>query len=246
MGVLGVPVTITTVTLPSILLALGCAYCMHLLTAVATAGEGRVEEALCDIALPVMLSGLTTAVGFVAMTFVRIDAIRDIGTYGALGVLAVVLCSLTVAPAVMRMRPPPDRLPRLYELLHDRLPPRLVELASSRSRSLVAGWLLVGAVTLVGLAGLRVETDVIVWFRDSDPIRVSYERIKSSLVGISPVNIVIEAKNGKSVTAPEAIAAIDGLATHMEGLAEVGRSLSIRSMVDSRGIQRSHYREMRC
>jgi len=110
MGGAGVPITIATVLLPSIILALSCAYAMHMLSA----GRGcrtRVElaGALDPIALPVALSGLTTSVGFVAISAVRIDAIEAVGTYGALGVLVITASTLTALPALLALAPIPHR-----------------------------------------------------------------------------------------------------------------------------------------
>ena len=76
MGAVGVPITITTAVLPSVLLALGCAYSLHLLSAASSTSGSERTEALLEVSFPIALSGLTTSLGLLAVSFVRIDAIR--------------------------------------------------------------------------------------------------------------------------------------------------------------------------
>ena len=112
MGYTGAPLSITTMVLPSIILALGCAYAMHPLVVVGEIEErdasgrfalDRLEEAMLSVALPIALSGLTTTVGFLSMSLLRIEAVHATGLYGAIGVLAVSLLTLTLLPAALRI-----------------------------------------------------------------------------------------------------------------------------------------------
>jgi predicted RND superfamily exporter protein len=232
MGMLGTPLTISTAVLPSILLALGCAYSMHLLSA--AAGRGRGEElaaSLGNVALPVALSGLTTAVGFVAVSLVEIDTIRDVGAYGALGVLLVVSAVLTAAPAALRLWPLPERRARLHGWFRGAAVERLVTWVAARRRAILLAWVAALLAVSAGLARIHVETDVILWFQRSDPIRVAYDAIRERLSGISPMNVVIEAAGDARVSDPEVVAAIDGLTAHLNALPRVGRAFSIADLL---------------
>lgn len=228
MGALGVPLSITTVILPPVLLALGCAYTLHLLAAaVYTAGAEERRRAYLDLALPIALSGLTTAVGFVAIAFVRIQAVRDVGAFGALGVVAVLAAVLSACPAALELWPLRRRPRPWLEWLRLRAPAldlRFVE--RGRVAILAGGCLLVG-VCLVGIRSLRVETDVVMWFQPDHPIRVAYDEIRSRLSGISPMNLVLNAPPGQTVTQPEVLEALGALTAYLEGLPEVGRAISL-------------------
>ena len=106
MAALGEPLTFSTMILPSILLAVGAAYVMHILTAVR--GQTDVDQlsaSVVSVARPIALSGLTTALGFLAVSVVRIEAIQALGLYGSVGVLAVLAATLTLAPALIRLAP---------------------------------------------------------------------------------------------------------------------------------------------
>jgi hypothetical protein len=228
MGALGIPLTITTMILPSVLLAVGCAYAIHLLAAApGLRGAAALEPALAPLALPIALCGVTTAIGFASMCTVRIDAILYVGALGALGVLAILAAALTATPAMLALWPLPERSARVCERLREHGAPAVLRLAGRRPRLVVAGWVMAFVVVGLGMTRLRVETDVTRWFERGNPVRDSYEAIRSELSGISPMNVVIESHAGAPVTAPEALAAIDALATHLRGLPRVGKVVSL-------------------
>jgi hypothetical protein len=200
---------------------------MHLLNAGAGHSGVDLEDALRPVALPVALSGLTTAVGFVAISSVRIDAIRDVGTYGALGVLVVLASTLTAVPALMKVMPVPARTQRLRIWLEDVASPAISGLVSKRGAQLGAIWLIVLAGMGVGIGRISIDTDVIRWFPEDDPIRLAYEEIRVRLSGISPMNVVIDAEGEATVSSETAIRAIDRLVRDLEAIPQVGRAISI-------------------
>jgi predicted RND superfamily exporter protein len=200
---------------------------MHVLSAGSGKSGAGLESALSEVALPVALSGLTTAIGFIGISVVRIDAIRDVGAYGALGVLLVLAGTLTGVPALMRVFPVPYRENRLRLWLAREGPSLLCDLAVRKGSILLVGWTVALVLVGIGIGRVRVETDVIEWFPRTDAVRRSYEEIRTRLSGISPMNVVVEAEPGKKVSSPEVIVAVDRLAAELEALPEVGKVVSI-------------------
>lgn len=235
MGLLGAPLSITTMILPSIVLAIGCAFSMHLIAA-ANQSEARngdvhrsrmLESALGLVALPVALSGLTTVVGLISMTVVKIDAVRDTGGYGALGVFTVTAMSLTLLPAALAMHRGPTPPTRGFAWVRKNVSRRLATGIAMRTGPVIGAWVV--GTSLVGAGALRIEieTDATRWFPVGNPVRDSYESIRSTLSGISPMNVVIRAPEGHSVLEPEFLSAIDGLSRQLESSGEVGKTLSV-------------------
>jgi len=228
MGAMGGAITLITMILPSIVLALGVAYAMHMLTA--AQGEDELEglrNALRRVSLPVALSGLTTAIGFASIGVVRIDLVRQAGGYGALGVLITLAATLTLLPACLSLRRLPSLRPRFASSLEGRVSERLTRFAVQRRGITLVVWALLALPLCVGLLKLDVATDATSWFPQGTRPRDDYDQIRRSLSGISPVNVVIEAKDGGSVTDPTVVAAIDRLATHLEERPNVGKSISL-------------------
>lgn len=228
MGAVGAPISLITMILPSVVLALGCAYAMHVLSA----GSGARDRAaltrqLEPIAIPVALSGLTTAIGFAAIGAVRIEEVRHVGGFGAIGVLVLAAVTLTAAPAVLALWPLPARRPRLSAWTEGPLRETLMGLALGRRRSVLWSWTILLAIFGVGALYLQVETDATRWFPRGSEVRDAYESIRADLSGISPVNVVITSGSGESVTSPPVVQAIDRLTAHLERLADVGKAVSI-------------------
>lgn len=228
MGALGTPLSLSTMILPSILLALGCAYMMHVLTAATSAtSRDQVKKGVLSVTRPVALSGLTTALGFLAMSTVRIDAIRELGIYGALGVVAILFAVLSVAPAALALFPSRGDDRTRARLFLNEVERWLTPVVIRRRKEIIGIWVAFLCVFLFGIHRLTVETDIILWFPESSPIRNSYEKIRTELAGITPINVVISSEEGESVSAPKVVSAIRELVTFLEALPEVGRSLSV-------------------
>jgi hypothetical protein len=228
MGAMGGAITLITMILPSIVLALGVAYAMHLLAAAQGQDElDGLRRALRRVSLPVALSGLTTAIGFASIGVVRIDLVRQAGGYGALGVMVTLAAVLTLLPASLALRRLPSLRPRFAATLEGRVSDWLTRLAIRRRGPTLAVWAILTLPLCLGLLKLDVATDATSWFPPGTRPRDDYDQIRRSLSGISPVNVVIEAKEGGSVTDPEVVAAIDRLAAHLEDRPDVGRSISL-------------------
>ena len=228
MGFTGTPLTISTVILPSILIALGCAYAMHMLTAYqASKSEFELRDKLLAVSTPIALSGLTTALGFLAIGFVTIESIRDVAVFGSFGVLAVLAVTLTGIPAVLTLVPMRAIDSKARRWSSGSIAPLLVSVGIERRGSVLLVWAILSTVTLAGIFVLRNETDVILWFPEDHKIRRDYDYIRENLSGISPVNIVVSAPPRQRVTSPEVVAALGEFTSYLESLEPVGRAISV-------------------
>ncbi|HKA15054.1 MAG TPA: MMPL family transporter [Myxococcota bacterium] len=228
MGASHTPLTFSTVILAPILLALGSAYTIHVLNA--TSGcrsRAELADGLREVARPVALSGLTTGIGFLGVALVRIAAIRDLGVFGAVGTLAVNAAALSLVPAALSLLPFDAPTPPLRATIGESWGVALVAFVARHRRAVIATWAALIAAMALGLPRIAVETDATRWFPHGSDVRDSYEAIRARLSGISPMNVVIAARDGSSLTTPEAIAAIDGLSAELASRPDVGKVLSI-------------------
>jgi hypothetical protein len=175
----------------------------------------------------VALSGLTTAIGFASIGAVRIDAVREAGGYGALGVLFTLAATLTVLPACLALRRLPALRPRFAATLEGPASDALTRLATRRRGAALVVWGLLLLPLCLGLAQLDAATDATSWFPEGTRPRDEYDQIRMALAGISPVNVVVESRGGRPVTEPEVVDALDRLASHLETRSDVGKALSI-------------------
>jgi predicted RND superfamily exporter protein len=223
----GTTLSFSTLILPSVVLALGCAYSMHIFTAAAGASAEGLRESVEAVAPAIALSGLTTALGFLAMATIRISLVRDLAFYGALGVLFVTLASLSLAVAMVRLWPIQSH--HRHGLLRSipRTSVAIVRLVARRRWFVRASWLLGGVLVVVGVSRIHVASDVILWFPEDSTLRRDYESIRSRLSGITPLNVMVVGSEGRSVTTPEVIEAIDRLSEALKRRSDVGGVLSV-------------------
>ena len=62
-----------------------------------------VERTMRRVWVPVVISALTTAVGFGALTVNRIPAVRDLGLFAVVGLVALAGCTLSFLPASLAL-----------------------------------------------------------------------------------------------------------------------------------------------
>jgi predicted RND superfamily exporter protein len=227
MGWLGIPLSLSTMILPSIMLALGCAYSTHYVFAIGKeTNMAKRHHAAEQVALPVALSGLTTAIGFAAIAVVPIEALQQVGGLGALGALIATGSVLTLAPVVL------DRWPSqvgmgIGERWIGGTVRRAILSMVGHPGYVVALGLAMGLVGVLGLPRLSLETDATKWFYRGSEVRDAYDGIRHDLSGISPINIVIRGEEGRFITEPDVVQALDALSKFLRAHKDVGKVLSI-------------------
>ena len=107
----GRPLTLVSSSLPMLLVALGSAYSIHLLAKVlAQLDEGverpeAVAHAVREVGPPVLVAGITTALGFLSFLVMNIAPMREFGLWMAVGTVIVVLLGMLVVPAACVLLP---------------------------------------------------------------------------------------------------------------------------------------------
>jgi predicted RND superfamily exporter protein len=160
------------------------------------------------------------------MSTTEVEAIRELATYGALGVVIVTAAAVSLAPAIITLGG--SRPSETSWVAGARgLAAPLSRFAVRHRAGIVASWVAATVIVGVGAFSLRVETNIIEWFSDSDPIRSAYESVREHFSGITPVSIVIRSEDGRSVLEPEVLRAIDQATRDLESLGAVGRAISV-------------------
>ena len=107
MGIAGRDFTLVSSSLPVILIALGSAYAIHLLTRImaaidAAGGRDRkaaVVSAVAEVGPPIFAAGLTTALAFLSFLVMDIEPMREYGVWMSIGTMAILFSGLFAVPA---------------------------------------------------------------------------------------------------------------------------------------------------
>lgn len=112
MSLMGMAVTAVSFILPVLLLAIGIAYGIHILNHVnerTAAGDAKREalvHALAQIHAPVLMAGLTTVAGFMALLTSFMPVMAEFGLAAGTGVAMAMVLSLILIPALLSVLPP--------------------------------------------------------------------------------------------------------------------------------------------
>ncbi|HEX4953938.1 MAG TPA: MMPL family transporter [Thermoanaerobaculia bacterium] len=242
MGWTGSPVYLTTAILPVILTTICLADEIHLFWRYQKVLAGPAGSApppagvlatLDELARPVALTSLTTAVGFFSFLGGSITAVRGFGVFAGVGILFSMLWTLTVVPASLALIAP-GRLahPRPERFLGPRARGRrLVASVARPRRTLVA----VAAATVVFAAGiplLAVQDSWIDAFAPESRFRSETDRANALFHGTHLLRLALTFERGAGdpevlerrgpLLDPKKVEAIGALETFVEAQPGVG------------------------
>lgn len=237
---LGLRLDLVTTILPPLVVTVGFAYAMHVVAefgaqqnaAEASGGErpdrlAIVLAAIDEVGVPVLLAGLTTAVGFASLTLSPIVAIRRFGLFAMLGVAFTVVAALTFTPAVLALtRGRALRPPRSGNWI-DRLAEALARLALTRRRVVIA--VALAAIGLSLLAARRIETttEFVGNLDPKAPLRADFEAVNERLGGANLIQIPVQGEAPEAFLEPVNLRALESLQAWLAQQPEVGGTVSL-------------------
>jgi predicted RND superfamily exporter protein/CRP-like cAMP-binding protein len=234
-GLLGFQLNAVTSMVPPLLTTLALSYSVHVVAEyydVLREGEtdAPVHTALARVAMPVAITGLTTAVGFGALGLSPLGAVREFGLLSVLGIVCTVVASLTFTPACLALLGPPSRVPDGSPRRgpsFDRFAERVGRVVVAHRLAIFAGAAGVFALAVLGSTQLRVGTQQIQKFRPDAPVRVDFEAINEHLEGANVFSIVLETEVKGGLLEPADLAEIESLQSWLESQPEVGGTASL-------------------
>ena len=198
----GTHLSMLTMIVPIFLIAVGTAYCMHVMAEYrrATVEANSPAEAaylgVLRVALPTCLAVVTTIIGLGSQLVNKIHAIREFAIFASIGILSILILIFTLLPAILALFPLPrgaDSIGFARKDVFDRLLQRVVAL-NIRHRKIL--FPLVSALTLLvgsGILRIRVENNPVSYFKKSTPISQHFHDIYQDMAGSIPINVVVNA-----------------------------------------------------
>lgn len=235
MSLTGIPLSMLTMIVPVFLIAVGTAYCLHIISEyLVQAGRAAspLEATLRtyhSITLPTMLAVATTLVGLASLLVNRITAIQEFAIFACMGIVGFLVILLTFLPAVMVLMPLPGGEPRSRKRKDDFLDRMLagIAVADIKHQKFV---LPVMAVVIIfcsiGIFRVRVETNPVGYFKRDTDISRHFHDIYKDLSGCFPINVTLGGRDDDFFEDARHIAAIARLQAFMETLPGVDKTIS--------------------
>ncbi len=230
-----IPLSMLTMIVPVFLIAVGTAYCLHIVAAfrnalgTAETASDAVFQTYQVMAFPTFLAIATTVLSLGTLFLSRITAINEFALFACVGMFSFLVLLLTFLPAVLSYIPPeksktdkPREIRRPLQGVID----AIIKLHLHHQKK--ALWIIAG-ITLICLAGLlqlRVETNPVEFFKPGTEIHRHFHDIYQHLSGSFPINLTMAGPQEGFFEDPQNIAAIEGIQQYADSLPGVDKCLS--------------------
>ena len=254
MVVFEVPLNTITSALPVFLISIGVADGIHMFSEYR---ENRIEglpreKAVClmldKLALPVTMTSITTAVGFLSLTVSDIVPIFTFGIFVAVGTLLAMVLSLIFIPALLMVLPEKvsasqegsgtdENLSRGVHQVNfmDRLFQKSLDVMTAwvlrNARPVLLAALAISAISIYGLSQVKVESSLESYFQTDAPLVVA-NRAMEKLSGSRTINIVIT-KSGEEEPwkNPDNLKVVEEFQEFLANEPRVKRTLSLVDLI---------------
>lgn len=210
-----IPLNILTIIVPSLIIVIGSTEDIHLISeyreGLHKRGPGRLafDYMVSKMGVVILITGLTTFLGFASITVNKIEILRQFGMAAAFGLLVNPIVTVVLVPACLRLvagrapagagtRPAQDdeqdAEPQPWKKnlsLFDMLGRAASAAANRHDRKLVAGLLLFAAGLALFSFNVRLNNDILGVFKESSPIRQRTEAMSAHLPGVQTFSIAI-------------------------------------------------------
>lgn len=206
MGHLGAKITTIGISIPVLMIAVGSSYAIHILNQYyhdydLISEKGKTAGlALCmgHIAITVLLAGVTTIVSFLTLATHPLEALREWGWFTSLGIAFAIFISATVIPAGLMLMPHPangarfkPRNPGGRDFV-DRIIDGMIALSVCHYKKVLAVVMVLMTVSVFGLMRLKVETELLRFFKKDNEIRTSATAVCEKFGGRWGFHVLID------------------------------------------------------
>jgi predicted RND superfamily exporter protein len=233
--VLGQKLNMITMVLPTLVLVIGIADCVHLLRSVAKQDRSlpqrdRVVQGLAAIIGPCLLTSVTTAAGFLALTTSGLPVVQSLGWFGGVGMLAAYVTSMIICTAGLSWS---VAEPKTATSILDAVAGKLYRVATRSPRSIITVFVVVSIVAVVGLGQLETDTNSIGYLKKTHKVRQDSDFIEAILGPYVPVEFLVTASG--NIMQGDNLDVIQQWQLDVTQMDEVGWSWSL---LDALGIRR--------
>lgn len=235
-GWLGITLTSPSLTAGLVVMTLAVADCVHMLTTMglrAQAGDTPRDALLHSIRvnfLPILLTSVTTAIGFLGLNLSDSPPYRDLGNLVAIGVMAALAFSMMVLPWwCMRF---PVRRPPVTRGMHRALV-ALADTVTRRRRMLLTLGAVVVVAALAALPQNRFGDNYVHFFESDHPFREATEFTNAELTGMQYVEYVFDAGGDGAAMEPAFLRDMHAYAEWLRTQPEVRKVSSVVGVLQS-------------
>lgn len=229
MAFMNVPLTMVGIGIPVILISVGSAYGIHLIS---HTYDAMMHSASADfktlvlttvhkVGLPVLLAGLTTVAGFGSLTTSAIIPMRQSGLFLAFGVFVAIAVALLLIPSILILRKKPVKKHMVFTTgskttIIDRFLLAFYDLFTRHHiRNLLISLVIV-ILAIIGSSHILIDTNMIGNFRENTSIARADAFENKNFGGTTVMSIIVKGQKDGDLLNPDILKAMDDLVIYLE------------------------------
>ena len=233
-GWLGIVLTPASANAPVIILTLAVADSIHILVTVfhllgtGSSKHEAIKESLRVNLQPVLITSLTTAIGFLTMNFSDAPPFRDLGNIVALGVMAALLYSVFFMPAFMAVLPLRAKKNKEKQ---NRVFLAIAEFVIRYRRPVLWTMVALVVVTSTGISKIYLNDEFIKYFDHSYPFRIASDFSAEHLAGLEIIDWDLKSGEEGGINDPKYLKKVDDFANWFRRQPEVRHVYSLTDIM---------------
>ncbi|OQK63638.1 exporter [Vibrio vulnificus] len=216
-GWAGMFLHVASVNVPTLIMTLAVADCVHVIASMRhfmRQGMPKSQAIHRSVTLnfvPIIITSVTTAIGFLMMNMSDSPVLRDFGNLSALGVMIACVLSVSLLPALLNLLP--VRFSAKQAAKSSDIMDKLADLVVQRRNVLLP----LSIVVIAGSAALipynKVNDESVKYFDTSSEFRQAADFMEQRISGMTTMSIAIKTHQSQGIASPEFLAVL-GEFTH--------------------------------
>ncbi|RAH27218.1 efflux RND transporter permease subunit [Vibrio vulnificus] len=218
-GWAGMFLHVASVNVPTLIMTLAVADCVHVIASMRhfmRQGMPKSQAIHRSVTLnfvPIIITSVTTAIGFLMMNMSDSPVLRDFGNLSALGVMIACVLSVSLLPALLNLLPVRFSAKQTGQSPSSDIMDKLADLVVHRRNVLLP----LSIVVIAGSAALipynKVNDESVKYFDTSSEFRQAADFMEQRISGMTTMSIAIKTHQSQGIASPEFLAVL-GEFTH--------------------------------
>jgi len=247
MAAVNIPIYAVSTMIPVMLIAIGVADGIHLYSHLHTYVDhnpnATKKEAVTDMLKhmwsPVIMTSITTAVGFISLLTSQVYPVKYFGIFTAFGVMMAMVFSLVFLPAAIMIFGLPDPKPiddkeDKEGHSHSKLANNFAAWIINHRPVSIIGSALIVVLSLIGMQEIWINSSFLEKFEKDSDIVLTDKFINDHFGGTSSLNLILDANGTKDAFKdPAVLKLVDKMQKDVDGqLAVVGSTFSLADYIN--------------
>jgi len=240
MAVVNIPIYAVSTMIPVMLIAIGVADGIHLYSHlqlyIRKHPNAEKKEAVMDMIKhmwsPVIMTSVTTAVGFISLLTSQVYPIKYFGVFTAFGVMSAMLFSLTLIPAGIMIFGLPKVKPQKEKKHNSKFAFNFAEKVIKYRVATMITTVVIVVLSIIGIGKVWINSSFLDKFEKDSEIVLTDKFINSHFGGTSTINLVLDSKDKGAFKNPEVLRLVDKMQKDViSNLALAGNSFTLTDYI---------------